>query len=80
MLLNLCKSVDVYGYGSAASGGRKVPYHYYSNMGERTWSTKAAVHSFNSEQILIELLARDGYVNYCNDKSASMCGLLGRPS
>ena len=74
MLMHLCKTVDVYGYGSAAKGGRKVPYHYYTNLGERSWSTKATIHSFNAEQKLIEGLASAGYIRLCNDGSSPSCG------
>mmetsp|Transcript_34487 Transcript_34487/g.97711 ORF Transcript_34487/g.97711 Transcript_34487/m.97711 type:complete len:258 (+) Transcript_34487:228-1001(+) len=73
MLMRICKSVHLYGYGASASAGRKVPYHYFTNMQERTWSTKASIHSFNSEQNLLERLSTEGYIAMCNDQGSRGC-------
>eukprot|EP00873_Tetraselmis_striata_P039203 jgi/Tetstr1/459467/TSEL_004834.t1 len=77
MLMHLCKAVTLYGYGAAAAGGRRVPYHYYTNLGERSWSTKASIHSFNTEQKLVEgLAAAHKKITICNDKSGARCGAV----
>mmetsp|Transcript_30171 Transcript_30171/g.53966 ORF Transcript_30171/g.53966 Transcript_30171/m.53966 type:complete len:237 (-) Transcript_30171:69-779(-) len=83
MLMSLCgKSVTLYGYGAAsgASGGRKaVPYHYYTNLGERSWTTKASIHSFNTEQKLVNALEAHHRVTVCNERSDPSCGAIASP-
>ena len=71
LMLNLCASVDLYGFGSTRrythgsfkNDARNLQYHYFTGFGSRTEGTP--VHSWEAELYLLERLANEGLINMC---------------
>ena len=74
IMLNVCSSVDVYGFGSNqrvlshVRDPRKIEYHYFNGFGKRDFGTP--VHSWEAEQALMERLAEEGVINLCLNDGA----------
>eukprot|EP00899_Mesostigma_viride_P007194 jgi/Mesvir1/16476/Mv10035-RA.1 len=73
MLLRLCDSVTIYGFGVKGMGARTragpgvtFNYHYYRGVGSRHVGDD--VHSFDTEEELLEQMGREGYVTFCTVK------------
>eukprot|EP00899_Mesostigma_viride_P011384 jgi/Mesvir1/20246/Mv13480-RA.1 len=65
-LRHLCKAVTVYGFGSSKIEGVTVPYHYYQGVGSRKEGDP--VHSFATEEALVEQMAVEGHIKMCRFK------------
>ena len=63
LLHNLCEHVSVFGFGNYRINGKYPSYHYYDSMGARKFGTE--VHSWTSEQMVLEEMAREGHIRYC---------------
>ncbi|KAK3264100.1 hypothetical protein CYMTET_27137 [Cymbomonas tetramitiformis] len=62
-MMNMCKTLRVYGFGNYKYPGKHTQYHYYDGLGART--TGAHVHSWEVEQLALEALAREGRIKFC---------------
>lgn len=67
--MNLCDSVSVYGFGvkPIKDGPQAYPYHYYTGVGSRKVGDN--VHSFDSEEMLLKQLGREGKIEFCMYRS-----------
>ena len=68
-LMNLCDSVSVYDFGvkPIKDGPQAYPYHYYTGVGSRKVGDN--VHSFDSEEMLLKQLGREGKIEFCMYRS-----------
>lgn len=58
ILLQMCDSLDLYGFGSSESS--KVKYHYYAGVGHRL--AGSAVHNWNVEKYFLTNLHDEGFL------------------
>lgn len=61
-LRHLCKSVTVYGFGSA---GPRSPYQYYQ-LGATHRKSGNPVHTFETEELLMRTMAKDERIRLCD--------------
>eukprot|EP00958_Prasinococcus_capsulatus_P020178 scaffold2580_cov388-Prasinococcus_capsulatus_cf.AAC.4 len=65
MMLRLCQSVDVYGFGVKGLANQTTPfgYHYYKGFAAR--HTGDDVHCFDAEEELLMRMGEEGYLDFC---------------
>jgi len=69
LMLQLCRRVTLYGFGSKDDTGRKIKYHYYTGFGSRHFGTVredgSPVHSWEAETEVLEALSRHDQITIC---------------